>query len=216
MRQPDRLRQLPMPRSHAGGAMQPLPEELDNRVRSELRDGEQLVWTGQPLPKRFMRSSVPLVLIGIPFTAFAVFWMAGAYGLLVSGFGDTREGLGAFVSCFPLFGVPFVLIGLGMLTSPYWAYRRAKRTCYALTDQRAIVWMPGWPRSTEVCSFKPSALGKMSRRDYADGSGDLIFEEIVSVTRDSDGYLRTQRTERGFLGIADGREVEALVRRTLL
>jgi hypothetical protein len=195
--------------------MEPLPEDLDNRVRSELRHGERLVWTGQPLPKRFMRASVPIVLFGIPWTAFAVFWMAGASGLLFGGGGAGPRG-DAFFICFPLFGVPFVLVGLGMLSSPFWMYRRAKRTCYALTDQRAIVWVARWPRSTEVRSFKPSDLGKMSRRDYADGSGDLIFEEFLYMTRDCDGDLQSQRTERGFLGIADVREVEELVRRTLL
>jgi hypothetical protein len=196
--------------------MEPLPEALDNRVRSELRSGERLIWTGQPLPKRYLRSSVPIVLCGIPCTAFAVFWMASASGLLFGEAGPGPNGLDAFFTCFPLFGVPLVLIGLAMLSSPFWMYRRAKRTCYALTDQRAIVWAAGRFGGTEVRSFKPSDLGKMSRRDYADGSGDVIFEEFLTVTRDSDGDLRSQGTERGFLSIADVREVEELVRRTLL
>ena len=38
--------------------------------------------------------------------------------------------------CFPLFGLPFVLIGLGMLTAPHWAKRKALRTAYAVTDRR--------------------------------------------------------------------------------
>jgi hypothetical protein len=197
--------------------MEPLPEDLDNRVRSELRPGERLVWTGQPLPRRFMRSAIPVVLFGIFCTAFAVFWMAGASGLFFGVGGGGPGGFDAFFFiCFPLFGVPFVLIGLGMLSSPFWMYRQAKRTCYALTDQRAIVWAAGWFRSTEVRSFAPSDLSRMSRRDYADGSGDLIFEEFLYMTRDCDGDLQSQMTERGFLGIADVREVEELVRRTLL
>ena len=127
--------------------MEPLPEELDNRVRSELRHGERLVWTGQPLPRRFMRSAVPIVLMGIFVTPFAVFWMAGASGMLFGGGGGGPGGADAFFTCFPLFGVPLVLIGLGMLTAPFWMYRKARRTCYALTDQRAIVWTAGWPGS---------------------------------------------------------------------
>ena len=99
---------------------------------------------------------------------------------------------------------------------PFWMYRRAQRTCYALTDQRAIVWAAGWFGGTEVRSFRAADLGKMARRDYADGSGDLIFQEFVTVSRDSDGDLRSQRTERGFLGIENVREVEELVQRTLL
>src|SRR3712207_4913094 len=118
--------------------MEILPEEIDNRVRSELRDREHLVWAGQPRPSRVMRSAIPIVLFGIPWTAFAIFWMVVASGMLFGGFGGGGPGpFGAFFSCFPLFGLPFVLVGLGMLSSPFWMYRRAKRTCYAVTDQRA-------------------------------------------------------------------------------
>jgi hypothetical protein len=197
-------------------SMKTLPEELDRRIRTELRQGERLVWSGQPIPRRFMRSTLPIVLFGIPWTAFALFWMAGASGILFGGFGgDAPGGFGAFFTCFPLFGVPFVLIGLGMLSSPYWMYRRARRTCYALTNQRALVWAAGWFSGIEIRSFRPSALGKMARREFSDGSGDLIFEEFFSVSRNSDGDMRSQRTERGFLGIENVREVEELVRKTL-
>jgi hypothetical protein len=48
----------------------------------------------------------------------------------------------------------------------------------------------------------------MLRRDRPDGSGDLIFEEIVST------HLRV--IGRGFQNVERVREVEALVRATLL
>ncbi len=203
--------------------METWSDELDQRIRSELQRDEHLVWAGQPRPGRFMKSTIPIVLFGIPWTAFSLFWIAMASGVMVGGFGGFGRlhdvapgGFGVLFSCFPLFGVPFVIVGLVMLSSPFWVYRRAQRTCYALTEQRAIIWTPGWFGGVEVRSFSPSGLGKMVRRDYTDGSGDLIFEEVVSVTRDSDGALRSQGTERGFLGIENVREVEDLVRRTLL
>jgi hypothetical protein len=196
--------------------MDTLPEDLDQRIHSELQANERLVWAGQPRPGRFMRSTIPLVLFGIPWTAFAIFWIAAASGIMFGGFGGGPDGFGGLFACFPLFGIPFVLVGVGMLTSPFWMYRRAQRTCYALTDQRAIVWAAGWFGGIEVRSFNPAALGRMTRRDHADGSGDLIFEEVVSMTRNSDGYMQSYRTERGFLGIENVREVENLVRRTLL
>jgi hypothetical protein len=192
--------------------MEILPEELDILVQSELRSGEHLVWTGQPLPRRFMRSSIPIVLFGIPWTAFSIFWMAMSLGPLFVAAG--QGGFGMFFGCFPLFGLPFVLIGLGMLSSPFWTYRKAKRTCYALTDQRAIVWASGWYSGTAVRSFKPSDLDKMSRIDYSDGSGDLIFEEFLPVSRQSD--VHSESTKRGFIAIENVREIEELVRRTLL
>jgi hypothetical protein len=56
----------------------------------------------------------------------------------------------------------------------------------------------------------------MIRRDFEDGSGDLVFEESIQVqngtrTRSTVGVLG-----HGFLGIDNVREVEELVRKALL
>jgi hypothetical protein len=196
-----------------------LPEELDARVRSELDSGEQLLWVGQPRPSRFARSAIPLVLFGIPWTAFALFWMAGASGIWFAGFGGQKNrppGVGVFFGCFPLFGLPFVLIGLGMLSSPYWLQRKAKRTCYALTDRRAIVWEAGSFGSLEVRSYGPAELSKIRRTEYADGSGDLVFEDVITIGPGSGRYPATTRQRHGFMGIDQVRQVEELLRKALL
>jgi hypothetical protein len=192
-----------------------LPPELDARVRSELGDGERLLWVGQPRPGRFARSAIPIVLFGIPWTAFALFWMATASGVWFGGF-KGAGGVGALFACFPLFGLPFVLVGLGMLSSPYWLWRRAKRTCYALTDRRAILWQAGWFGSVEVRSYSPAELTRISRTEHADGSGDLVFEEVLSLGRDSDGHRTTRTTRHGFMAISNVREIEELLRKALL
>lgn len=190
-----------------------LPDELDARVRSELRDGEQLLWVGQPRPGRYARQAIPIVLFGIPWTAFALFWTAMASGMLFGGNGGPGK-FEAFFACFPLFGVPFVLIGLGMLSSPYWLWRQAKRTCYALTDRRAIIWQADKFGSVSVRSYGPEALGKVYRTEYADGSGDLVFEEVVSLGRNGDRITTT--TRHGFMAISNVREIEELLRKVLL
>jgi len=196
--------------------MNPLPDELQIRVNSEMRGGEKLVWSGQPIPGRFMRAAIPMMLFGIPFTGFALFWIAAALGKLSGGLNQGHgDGL-RFASFVPLFGIPFLVVGLGLLTSPIWMRRRARRTCYALTDQRTIVWTPGLFGRMEVRSYQAPELNRMSRRDNGDDSGDLIFEEFITTTRDSDGLARSQRNERGFMGIMDVRQVEDLIRRTLL
>lgn len=192
-----------------------LPDELDARVRSELDAGEQLLWVGQPAANRFVLRAIPLALFGIPFTAFAVLWISMAsFG---AGMGVANAGpLGFIGVCFPLFGVPFILVGLGMLSSPLWAGRRAKRTCYALTDRRAILFEAGMFRSVEVRSYRPAELTKMFRREKADGGGDLVFEEQIHL-RSGGHNSRTLRTQdRGFLGIDNVRKIEELVRKALL
>jgi hypothetical protein len=189
-----------------------LPEELEAQVRSELRDRERLLWVGQPRPGRLARQGMPVMLFGIPFTAFALFWIAAASGLLAAG-GNGGAAPDAFQICFPLFGVPFVLIGLGMLSAPYWLGRSAKRTCYAVTDRRAILWRVGWSGAVEVRSYGPNELTRIRRIEYPDGVGDLVFEELITVGRDGD---RTGTTRHGFLAIDGVREVEELIRRALL
>lgn len=191
-----------------------LPDELDARVRSELDAGEQLLWVGQPRPNRFARQAIPFALFGVPFTAFAIFWITMAsFGAKI---GIQNAGpLGFLGVCFPLFGVPFVLVGLAMLSSPFWAGRKAKRTCYALTDRRAILFEAGMFRSVEIRSYRPAELAKMFRREKADGSGDLVFEEQIQVrVVNNNRTVRTQ--DRGYLGIDNVREIEGLVRKALL
>lgn len=200
-----------------------LPLDLDARVRSELSSGEQLLWVGQPRPGRMARSSIPMVLFGIPWTAFAVFWTVMASGIwFAAGPAQVNQaaGPGVFFSvvfaCFPLFGLPFVLVGLGMLSSPYWLYRQAQRTFYALTEQRAIIWEAGWWNSIEVRSYGPAELTRIGRTEFADGSGDLVFEETIRIDRYSNGNSTARTTRHGFMGIGNVRKVEDLLRKALL
>lgn len=184
-----------------------LPPDLDNRVRSELRDGERLLWVGQPRRRWFPREALTPVLVGIPVTAFAVFWTSLASWIVSGKPGKNDPGI-AFRLIFPLFGVPFILIGLALLSSPYWLRRKAKHTCYALTDRRAILFEAGALWSVSVRSYLPRSLTSMYREEYADGSGDLVFVKVHRGRAGTDTY--------GFKGINNVREVEALLQRALL
>ena len=177
-----------------------LPQDISRLVDAELRNGERVIWTGQPIPSRFALRGIPFVLFGIPWTAFALFWIAGASGFKLP---DFSNGFGIF----PLFGLPFVFVGFGMLSSPYWMLRKARRTAYVITDQRAIVLAGGVFGSNTIRSFDPDRLKDIRRVQKADGSGDLIFERTWAS--DSDGGK--QSTDHGFLAISGVREVEAMI-----
>jgi hypothetical protein len=189
-----------------------LPPELDALVQAELASAEQLLWVGQPSPRRYLLISIPIVLFAIPWTGFAVFWVLGASGILFGGLPKNAPGPAGFFACFPLFGLPFILVGLGMLSSPYWLLRKARRTCYALTDRRAIIWEPGIFGSVSVRSYGPAQLTRIRRNQRADGSGDMIFEEYA--TYDNRGHRSI--SSRGFMGIERVREIEELLRKALL
>lgn len=99
-----------------------------NRLRPLLRQGEQLLWVGQPDPrKRFTPADLFLVPFSLMWGGFAVFWEMMAI----------TSGAPPF---FGLWGIPFVLIGLYFIAGRFIYKRHRKlKTVYGLTDARAIV-----------------------------------------------------------------------------
>jgi hypothetical protein len=176
-----------------------LNPNLQHLIKSELDSGERVEWHAQPRPGRFVLMSLPIVLFGIPWTLFSLIWMWGA-----SGFGDSSE---AAPTAFSLFGLPFVFIGFGMLSSPFWMLRKAWRTVYVITDRRAILFEGGF-RGVGIRSFGPERLSDLRRKQRADGSGDVIFERHVRY--DSDGDRRS--TDIGFFGVENVKAVEDRLR----
>lgn len=176
-----------------------LPSQLQSLIQAELNEGEKITWVGTPIPRRYGLKSLPMVFFGIPWTAFALFWMAGAARFKIP---DFNQGF----DLFPLFGIPFVLIGLGMLGSPFWMMRKARNTAYILTNQRAIIFEK--KLSMSIRSFEPEQLHNLRRNQWSDGSGDLLFERRMDF--DHDGNRR--QTDHGFLAIPEVKSVEDLVR----
>ena len=194
-----------------------LDPEIRSRVQSELDSGERLLWAAQPDPRRLARASIGIVLFGIPWTAFACFWVfmasGGLWGLFDNGMGiPSDNGFRYFAICFPLFGLPFVLVGLGMLSAPHWVKRKAKRTAYAVTDRRVILLEGGVWNAVTVRTYMPPQLQRMTRTERPDGTGDLILEEYT--WRDSDGDRR--HGQHGLFAIPRVRDVEELIRNTLV
>lgn len=142
-------------------------DEQLRQIRRYLNPGETIVWAGQPSPGRAMRSALPVLLFAIPWTAFSVFWTAMAGGMAwLSGDGPSAEGM------FALFGLPFILVGIGMLLSPYWAWRRAQKTMYLVTNQRAIVGTSARDGFT-IAGYLPDELADLTLTVRKDGSGSI-------------------------------------------
>ncbi len=191
------------------GAADPMS---DPRIEQELDDREELIWAGTPDPSLMSRRALPILIFGIPWTAFSVFWILGASGVLFGRIGGGGAQIVQIV--FSLFGVPFVLIGFAMLSAPIWARRSAKKTLYALTDRRCIIWQPSL-RSTTVKSYGPDDLGSMSRLERKNGAGDVIFVQSIRI-RERGSSSDTVTTPEGFMGVEDARSLERLIRDTLL
>ncbi len=180
---------------------QTIPNDLLDRIKRELEPGESIQWAEQPIPRYFTPTSIGSFLFGIPWTAFAVFWVCGACGFKLP---DVSKGLAAL--CFPLFGLPFILVGLAMLSAPFWSRRKALKTIYVITDQRAITFSAGW--TTTIRSFPPRELQNVYRKEKRNGTGDVILgQRLISS---SEG--RQSTVEVGFLAIRDPKTVERLLK----
>ncbi|MFL6659386.1 MAG: hypothetical protein ACJ8GW_15005 [Massilia sp.] len=175
-----------------------LPPDLQQRLLQELKSGEQLVWVAQPNADRAMKSGFKIWFFFLPWTAFSVFWICGASGFKMPSF---DSGFGWF----PLFGLPFLLIGLGGLCSPLWLKRKALTTIYAITNQRALT-IKG-KKTFTIKSYLPADLATLEKTVHQDGSGDLIL--WTEHYHDSDGD-KQKRTE-GFSDIENVRHVEKLL-----
>jgi hypothetical protein len=176
-------------------------------VRAELQPGEKLAWWAQPDERAFCHLVGPLRMFGQMFTGFAVvsllFGVAVTQAVYWSGSGMPWYGMLA-----PLFCVPFIGAGLLLLRQPR---RRARETVYGLTDRRAIVVASLYPiRKTVVRSYGPEQLGAIEIEVFEDGMGSVVFERAPDET--IRGRTPTY-APRGFIGIADVRRVEGMVRR---
>lgn len=168
--------------------------ELRNLVDREIEEDERILWMDGPVPHYFNAHSISASLFAIPWTAFAIFWTFGAWGQA-----KNIE--------FALFGVPFILIGLGMLCTPLWVYRNSLKSVYVITDQRAIIFDGGITKTT-IRSYPPDQLQEVYRKEKRRGTGDVLLSS--RRWRDSDGDQRMQ--ELGFMNIANAKEVEGLVK----
>ncbi|HEY2956488.1 MAG TPA: hypothetical protein VGK89_14715 [Candidatus Eisenbacteria bacterium] len=177
--------------------------QLEQVINAQLDPGEGLLWSGAPSPERLALSALPAAVFGIPFTGFAAFWIYMAYTMT-----SRSPGLGGAWVLFPLFGLPFLLIGLGILTAPLWAYLGAGRTAYAVTNRRALIISR--VLSINVKSFTHDEIHDLQHVERGDGSGDLYFASRAVPTRRG-----TLMQRIGFVGIPDVRSVEQLIRSRL-
>ena len=174
-------------------------------IDNELQPGETVTWAGQPKPRAFNLQTLPMMLFAIPWTAFAVFRVTMAY----RGTSHSPTGPGRL---FPLFGVPFILIGLGMFSAPFWMRRRTRRTIYLITNWRAIIFQRGFSVTTQ--SFTPEQMQSLTKRVRSDGSGDIIFGGVFPASAFPGGAVNVGSAafaQIGFCSIANVKEVESLL-----
>jgi hypothetical protein len=142
----------------------------EDELAGALLLGENLLWTGRP-PQGFLfrRADALLIPFSLVWGGFAIFWEAG----VIAAARNTEDGSGTF---FPVFGIPFVLIGLYLIFGRFIfdSIRRAQMT-YGLTTQRVLISESFPARRTQ--SLFLNALPMLDLTEYQDGSGTITFSQ---------------------------------------
>lgn len=183
-------------------ALNAIPRETMQQLMQEL-GGERILWAGQPSPAQAFRKNTMIWFFAIPWTAFSLLWEGSAFVML---FGDQARAPGiagwAPALVFPLFGLPFVLIGLGMMATPFWRARKARSTIHVLTDKRLVTAIAG--RSLSIESIPPGRVISVLRQEGAEGFGTVSLS--LGGYRDSDGDLVEKNVQ--LLGVPEARALE--------
>ena len=187
------------------------PSELTDHLRAlikpELETGERLLWAEQPWRVPIPRSPSGMRGAGVVTLSF----LATSLGLMMAriGLGPEFDFLGVAAAVGFLLVLIFGLVwflGAVVLGIRHLLRRILRRPTYALTDRRAIIWLPmAGSDALEIRVFsrgsiRPDGIRRIQRPD---GSGDLLF-------------VPSGLAPNGFLGVEHVRQVESLVRRHLV
>ena len=163
-----------------------------------LDPGEDLLWEGRP--NRGVRLGISDIfksMFGLVFFGFAVFWitMASSIG------GAAPGGVGLM---FPLFGLPFVLVGAYFMVGRFfWDSFVRSKTVYALTTKRGII-----ARSAFGRSLKSYPIKRRTEIEYLPGEEATIY----FGKEERRGKNGTYTVKRGFEYINGGDQVYRLMR----
>ena len=149
----------------------------ESRLASELEPDERLLWSGRPKQGFVLRGADALL---IPFSllwgGFAIFWEWVA--LHESPHSRAPHGSRIFA---PLWGVPFVLVGLYIIFGRFMTDARMRaNTTYGITNKRALI-LTGVVRTT-LRGFDLRSLSDVSLSEHRGGTGTITFGSAASWT----------------------------------
>jgi hypothetical protein len=164
----------------------PLQIRLAEAVRQEAR-GETVYWSGQPSAWRAFVSLSGSLLVGILWTAAALFFVGDFLFQKLPGMLDPAMSLMdvVVVWTWTLLLLALVPIGVVQMLLPFWSAQNARRTMHALTDKRLMTITAG--RTTHVRTVWLARIQGIVRNERRDGSGDLRL--ILDYAKDEEQEL---------------------------
>ncbi len=153
--------------------------EIASVFQSDLEQGEEIIWAGQPEPRLFSSYDFFLIPFGLVFFGFTIFWLLGASGFLSEPHQFSAFGL--------LFGIPFVSMGFYMAFGRFIAKSwKQRNTYYAVTNQRVLVFCTVPNRYLQTLSI--DAIPTLNKSANSAGTGTIDFGVITfpaSITANS-------------------------------
>lgn len=185
----------------------------ETEMAGELDAGETLLWAGRPKGGFVLRGSdVFMIPFSIFWCGFAIFWMIGASGALWEGKGDPAP----VNYVFPLFGLPFVAIGLYMVFGRFLVDRaQRERTTYGVTNERVIIKSGLFSRTVKSINLR--TMSDITLKERGDGSGMITFGASHPMHLMFEGMNWwpgvNQYQSPGFEFIPDAKQVYQIIRR---
>jgi hypothetical protein len=198
----------PLPADTAAALSQSDLTETDRALlERHLEAGERVVWASKPSERMaFLSGLVATGFFGV--TALVLFIVLVI--LLVMGSLNVLGGM--FV------GLLFVAFASAAAAWPFWARHRYRRTFYAITTQRALGWDVDLLGRTALHVYEPAVVAGVKPMIFAkgpDAPGHLFFQ-VGWVTERIFGMKMTYLRRLGFYNLQRAREVERILRETLI
>jgi len=145
---------------------------LENIFKHELLKDEKILWVGQPNPNIIFTSmDWFLIPFSIIWGGFAIFWELSTIGIIF--FAKTQGADAPIV--FPIFGIPFVIMGLYFIFGRF-LYKKwkKKRTYYAVTNKRIIIIIIN-TRNRDIITKYIKDISTIKYFQNSNGNGTIRF-----------------------------------------
>lgn len=107
--------------------------------------------------------------------------------------------------------LPFYLIGIGFIVSPWWERENDRQTVYVLTNRRALMLRPSTFRRQPTCRQFPLSFDMIKEvKEHRNGRGDIILEYDEHHGKNGVSLMPV-----GFLFVENVRSWESCIRRHL-
>ncbi|MEY2542806.1 MAG: hypothetical protein QOE81_267 [Verrucomicrobiota bacterium] len=143
-------------------------------ISSELSPDEKLLWSDRPRQGVFFRSTdLFLIPFSLLWGGFAIFWELSVLGL-----NPQVHQTHPPPAFFPLFGIPFVAMGLYVMFGRFFVDAAQRRkTMYGITNQRVIIRSGLFTRTTKSLNLR--TLSDVTLSEKSNGTGTITLGPTV-------------------------------------